>query len=268
MEILKLRTPALQNDEHFAFFTEFIGFVNEAGADALKIGKPFDAFKTLFADEDEALKKILKSNFTRLIHDADVERDTVFSGLAEANRTALKHFKPAIREAAIRLQIIFDTYGNVAQKSIDAETSAVQNLLGELTRNHAADMTTVGLNEWAEELRRLNEKVWELTVERDEETSAGTTVVLRRVRLEMDEIYRRMITRIEAFSDYDEEEHEDDDFSQIPPGELKLKAAKATSPYAPFIAKLNAAIERYNNRIAIRKGKAAKKSESESGLKD
>jgi hypothetical protein len=33
MEILKLRTPALQNDEHFAFFTEFIGFVNEAGAD-------------------------------------------------------------------------------------------------------------------------------------------------------------------------------------------------------------------------------------------
>jgi hypothetical protein len=70
------------------------------------------------------------------------------------------------------------------------------------------------------------------------------------------------------------EESDDDDYGAIPPGELKLKLSARTSEspkggvesplYTGFITRLNAVIERYNNRIAIRKGRK----KSESGLKD
>ncbi|MDR2968775.1 MAG: DUF6261 family protein [Tannerellaceae bacterium] len=268
MRILALKHHDLKNNEHFEFFTDFIELANSVGVEKLKIEKPFGALTLLFKEEDEALKKILKSDLTRQIHDTDEVRDEVFRGMLEANRSALKHFKPAIREAATRLGIVFDTYGNVAGMALSEETSAVQNLLDELTLRHTADMSTVGLTEWAKELRERNLEVRKLMAERDDETSERSTVVLREMRLRVDEIYRKIIDRLEVFATIDEEESEDDDFSEIPPGELKIKAVKATSPYAPFIVRLNALIERFNIAIAKRKGKAAKKSESGSGLKD
>jgi hypothetical protein len=257
-KISSLDLRSIRNDEHFEFFTEFITLVNETGKAALQIAKPFDAFTALFAEEDEALKKISKSNLTHLIHEADEARDTVFRGLAEANLAVLNHFRIDMREAAVRLQIVFDTYGNVAKKSVDEETSAVQNLLEELTKHHATDMAKVGLTDWAEELQRLNGEVRKLTMGRDDESATRSPLVLREARSKVDEAYRKIVTRIDAFAVVEEmnsEDGDDDDYGSIPPGELKLKAAKVTSPYAGFITRLNAAIERYNNRIAIRKGK-------------
>ncbi|MDR2969959.1 MAG: DUF6261 family protein, partial [Tannerellaceae bacterium] len=230
IEILKLTN--LRNDEHFEFFTEFIKQVNNAGAAPLKITKPFDALTLLFAEEDEALKKILKSGLTGLIHEADEARDTVFRGLSEANLAALNHFRADVHDAAVRLQIIFDTYGNVARKSVDEETSAVQNLLEELTQRHAADMQKVGLGEWAEELQRLNEEVRKLTMSRDDETTTRPSLVLRQVRGKVDGAYRKIVTRIDAFAVIEEmnsEESDDDDYGAIPPGELKLKLSARTS---------------------------------------
>jgi hypothetical protein len=261
-KISSLDLRSIRNDEHFEFFTEFITLVNETGRGALQIAKPFDTFTALFAEEDEALKKISKSDLTRLIHEADEARDTVFRGLAEANLATLNHFRTDIRDAAIRLQIVFDTYGNVARKSVDEETSAVQNLLEELTKHHAADVAKVGLTDWAEELRVRNLAVRNLTMGRDDESAIRSPLVLRQVRGKVDEAYRKIASRIDAFAVIEEmnsEESDDDDYGAIPPGELKLKATKVASPYAGFITRLNAAIERYNNRIAIRKRKVAKK---------
>jgi hypothetical protein len=264
MEVLKLRVVNLRNDEHFEFFTEFTDLVNGTGAMPLHIEKLFNTFKTLFAEEDAALKKIVKSDFTRLIHEADETRDMVFRGLTDANRAALNHFNVDVREAAKRMQIVFDTYGNVTTKSVDAESSAVQNLLGELALHHAADKTKAGLDEWTKELQKLNNEVKRLTQERDEQTADRSVSMLREVRLKVDEVYHLMAARIEVFSVMEKEggEEEEDENG----GEIELRAvAAAYLPCTAFVGKLNAVIERYNNRIAIRKGRAKKKGEEKPG---
>jgi hypothetical protein len=267
MKVLSIKLTALRNDEHFEFFSEFIELVKETGVANLQIVKPFNAFTTIFSEEDEALKKIIKSDITRLIHNADEVRDSLFRGMADANRTALNHFRPGIREAAIRLQIVFDTYGNLSKKPVDEETSSIYNLLGELEKNHAEDMTAVALKEWAEELRLRNNVVRALTMERDSETAARPVIVLRRVRSRVDEAYRLITNRIEVFAQIDQEGDagdDDDNNGTIPPIELSApiktlmqpRTAEKASHYDTFFARLNAMITRYNNRIAARKAGA------------
>jgi hypothetical protein len=49
--------------------------------------------------------------------------------MAKHNKSLLKHFETAKRQAAERLQIVFNTYGNVAIKFLNEETNAIYNLL-------------------------------------------------------------------------------------------------------------------------------------------
>lgn len=255
MKIQNLKLMHLRNDEHFQFFANFIELVNEFGAVELKIERQFDTLASLHSDEDEALKKILKSDFTRLLHEADSDRDGLFRGLAEANRTALNHFQSDVREAAFRLQIVFDTYGNVAKKGAAEEISAISSLINELVQNHKADMSTVGLNAWAEELNKRNRDFNKLEMDRDAETAvhhAGT----EEVRARLDEAYRKIIERISALVLLDDGA-DNGKGSEETPG--KIRSVVEASPYSVFIAKLNATIERYNNVLSIRRGKSLAK---------
>jgi hypothetical protein len=135
MKIEKINTAHLRNDEHFQFHTEFRDLATKHGAAALKIKPQFDAYLPLYDTEDEALKKIVKSEFTAKIHEADKARDEIWVGIEETVATAHRHFYPTVRDAAARLQIVLDTYGNVARKGLDEETSAVYNILQELQGN-------------------------------------------------------------------------------------------------------------------------------------
>jgi len=231
--------------------THFVNLVNATGAEKLKIRKPFDLLLGFHREEDEALKKIFKSAMTAEIHAADTERDETFRGMAEANLSALRHFKPAVRKAAQRLQIVFDTYGNVARKSDEEETSAIHNLLSELMQKHEADMELVGLNPWAEELYMQNGGVEKMLEERDRESAARTDLVMKQARARVDEAYRAVTGRIDALAVVAADGLLDD-------GDTSLAAA-----YADFIANLNITIDRFNARIAQRRGMAKAKKEEE-----
>ena len=192
MKIQKLSTHSLRNDAHFQFHTEFRDLVTTHGAAALKIKPQFDAYLPLYDREDEALKKIVKSALTTRIHDADAARDDTFIGLTDFCRGMCKHFTPAIREAALRIQVIMDTYGDVAHKPLNEETSAIYNLVQELQSNYAADLTATGIAQWVAELKARNEAFENLVKERFDETAAKTDVVLKDARKAADEAYRQL----------------------------------------------------------------------------
>jgi NAD(P)H-flavin reductase len=80
------------------FHTEFRDLAAKSGAEALKIKSQFDAYLPLYDREDTALKKIVKSEFTAKIHEADKARDEIYAGMVEMNAAALKHFSPQIRD--------------------------------------------------------------------------------------------------------------------------------------------------------------------------
>jgi hypothetical protein len=222
MKIIKLYLHSLRNMRHFQFFTEFRDLVQSAGAAALKIEAQFAAWLALFAQEDTAINKIVKSALTDEMETADHRRDTAIRGIKQTSKSALNHYWAVVRTASRRLQIVFDTYGDVAKMPLDDETAAITNLLQELKGAYAADVETAGLAPWVAELEAANNDYERLVKQRDSETAARTDLVLKQVRTQADAAYRVITERIEA-----------------------LALVEGGEAYANFIHRLNTVIERY-----------------------
>ena len=234
MKVEQLHVSHLRNDAHFQFFTDFKELVERFDATTLKIQPQFNTFLALYADEDTALKKIMKSALTAEIQEADKYRDGIWRGMLDTNKGALKHFSEPVRQAAGRLKIVFDTYGNVSVKPLDEETSALYNVLEDLKGKYAADAATVGLTAWMTELGKANAAFETLMRARYDEAALKTDLVLKEVRLKIDEAYRVITERINA--------------AIIIEGE---------TTYRDFVTTLNTVIKRYSDILAQRKGRAA-----------
>jgi len=223
MKIQSLSTHNLRNDAHFQFHTEFKDLVVQHNPETLKIKPQFDGYLPLYGRVDDALKKIVKSEFTAKIHEADKARDEIYLGMAETNTAALRHFNPEVRQAAERLKIVFDTYGNVANKPLNEETSAIYNILQELKGKYAADAASVGLTQWVTELENRNKAFETLVKERFDETAARTTdIIMKQARAQLDEVYKTIVERINA-----------------------LAVVEGIASYEAFIKTLNAVIAKY-----------------------
>ena len=238
MNIKPIDKQNLRNDEHFQFHTEMKDLVNATGAAALKIADLFTIYQTCYANEDEALKKVIKSAITADIETADRTRDLTFSGLVGTNKAALNHFDPETSAAARRLKVLFDTFGNLAVKPLNEETSAIYNLLQELSGKYAPDMQKVGLAGWANKLEADNKAFDKLVKERNDENSDKTQLKMKETRTATDKVYADIVKRINA-----------------------LIIVEGEAAYSAFVNKLNGYIDKYNHLLAQRVGRnaAAKK---------
>ncbi|MDR2882527.1 MAG: DUF6261 family protein, partial [Alistipes sp.] len=188
----------LRNDEHFQFVEFVLELVGEAGATVPGVEAQARALAAAHARENEALRKITRSALTAALAAAGRERAGVFRGMADTARAALHHFDHGARDAATRVGIVMDTYGNLAHISLVEATSATHNLLGELAAHRAADVAALGLGPWADELGRLNRRVERLLEERADEGAGRTPLVLKTVRTEVDAAYRALVEMVGA----------------------------------------------------------------------
>ena len=232
----------LRNEEWFQFYTEFKSLVEYYGADALNIDALFSAFVVLYADADEALEIIRKSAITMQLAESDTTRDGTLSGFNGAVKSALKHFDPLKCEAAKRVQIVIDTYGNMARKSYDDQTASIYNFLQEMNGKYAADISMLGLGDWVAQLDAENKAFDTLMQSRYAENSEKTNLRLQSIRLETDRNYRDTLDRIDAM----------------------ILLNGNVPPLSTFVNELNTRTLRYENILAQRQGRAAaKKDKSE-----
>jgi hypothetical protein len=236
MKIETLKLTHLRNDAHFQFFADFSELVNEEGAETLKIATQFQSLTALFNREDEALKKIAKSEFTAKIQAADSARDEMFAGMTEITGSCLKHYDEQVRDAATRLKILFDTYKKIDKKNLMEQTAAVTNMMQELNGRYAPDVAAVGVGGWAAQLETRNNALHALIKERFDESAAKTDIVLRDARLEVDKQYRIIVERINA-----------------------LVIVEGPDAYESFIRRLNAIIAKYTQYITTGQGRRAAK---------
>jgi len=228
----------LRNDEHFQFHTEFRDLINKEGAQNLKIEIQFAAYLPLYAKEDEGIKRVSKSIFTAKIHEADKARDDICTGMMELNEACTKHYSQTVSEAAKKLKILFDTYGNISQKPLNEQTSAVYNILQELKGDYAQAAQTVGISGWATELEARNNAFEALVKERYDEAAARSDVVVKSARVELDGAYDAIAERVNAYA-------------VIEGGEL----------YERFIKTFNSVISKYNAIVNARHGRKNHKAE-------
>jgi hypothetical protein len=223
MKINTLSTSRLHNEAHFQLQAEFRDLIAAHGAELLKIKPQFDEYRKLYEREDEALKKIVKSALTEKINEADAARDSIFIGMADVCKGMCRHFNPEIRDAALRVQVLFDTYGNVAYKPLNEETAAIHNITQDLQSDkYAADVAAICIAPWVPELKARNNAFEALVKERFSETAGKTDIAIKDARRELDAAYRKICDIINVYV-----------------------MLEGEANYADFIKTLNAVIAKY-----------------------
>jgi len=237
MSINKIHSNNLRNDEHFQFTSDNIDLLREYGPNTLGVNTLFDEYVLRFADEDEALKKILKSDYTRQLNLLDTARDNDFYVILTVVTAYLRHFMQEIREAATRLKIALDTFGNIARKGLNEQTSATTNLLQELKGKYKNEVALCRVKDVTDNMEMNNLEFIRVMKLRDDEITGRTEVVLREARAKVDETFSEICKRIDA-----------------------LVIVEGSAKYAEYIKKLNNLIDRHTKALKMRRGaaKAAK----------
>lgn len=233
MKIKKIKLLSLRNEEHFQFYTDFKSLVEANDPISLGIEAAFNAFLPLYSDEREALDIIRKNILTKNISDADDLRDNTFRGLSDAVNSVTHHFLAEKREAAARILLVIEHYGNIGLKPYDEETATISSFIGDLT-NLADDLTLLGLSDWVNELQANNTAFDNLKKDRYTQEAGKTKLRMKQVRLQVDDAYKTIAERIDA-----------------------LAIVNGDEAYASFIDELNERIEAYALLLAQRKGRSA-----------
>jgi hypothetical protein len=236
MKILSLNFYKLRNEEWFQLFTEFRDLVLKYNSDAINIAELWATFLILYADADTALEIIRKSADTVLMIEADRVRDNTFRGFADAVKSARNHFDPVKRDAADKLTVIFEHFGNLARKAPNEETAGIHNFLQELdngTPGMVLPVDILGLRDWAIRLAEDNAAYEALVKNRNTEVAQRSKLRIKEVRRELQETYYKMTARIEATMTLN---------GDVP-------------PFTDFVNEWNAFLKRYADVLAQRQGK-------------
>jgi len=233
MKVQSIEFRRMRNGEYFQFHTQFIQLLSRSGAANLKVEAQFEAYLPFYRRADEALKKATSSALTEKLRNANKRRGMAFRGLVGNNRAGLQHFRPEVQEAAKKLSILFNAYGNLARKPFNEQTSGVHHLVRRLNERFAAELQNVGLQEWVAELEAANNEFATLYRERLDESAQQTTAVLGQERKNMDTAYKQLVQRLNA-----------------------LVVVEGEQAYGDFIGALNRLLSEYKTTLKERMAKA------------
>lgn len=225
----------LRNEEHFQFHTSFSDLVVATNATNLKIEALFAVYQPQLANELKSLDVVRKSSISDDLLVADSDRDDTIRGFRNGVKSGLNHYDANVQAAAKRLQILLDTYGDLPTKNYDAETGAINSLVSDLKGTYAADVATMGLTGWVNELAARNTAFDDLKNNRYSDEASKTMLHMKAERRKTDSIYRQITERINA-----------------------LIIVEGEAAYAGFVNELNKRIEGFDNTVTLRRAKAKK----------
>lgn len=243
--INEVNKALMMNDGHMQFHTDFKRLVEKEGTDVLGVAELWrDSYLPWYAREVEALDFVRGNTQAADTVECEAQRDFVVRGFFRAAKTSLTHFDAAKCKSAERLQVVLNTYKGLPNKGDDDQTAATVDMLAELRQSdNAADITKLCLTEWLTQIESTNNAYVEQKRRYYDTASDKTHLRMKSVRLELDDAYDDVITRIEA---------------QAVLGDA--------SKYEPFARKLNTLIDHYRNVVKLRQGiRAAKNKKAESG---
>ena len=237
MKIVPINIARLKNELHAQFHENVLILVEKSTAAALEIEIKYAAYKKALENELQALLIIRKSELTAKIAEQDHIRDGVFRGFSDAVKSFRNHFDADVRMAANLLWNVFLHYGNITQKTFNAQTAATNDLLREFERpDLTAAINVLNVNDWVEKVREDNQKFNDLIMQRNDELSERTTFRMNTARLETDKYYRVITSHFDNIATMDESNERIND----------------------FVSKLNLLIKQYKNILAQEFGRKNK----------
>lgn len=252
MEEKRLESAPLSqghNEEHLQLMSSIAGVVEEAlisqangSSMSENILSMNNLFKEKIAQEDEAIIVLRKNELTNPIAGADRERDTINSGFKFYVRAYANSLEVEKEEAARRIQVLIDNYGDLSRRSYNKQSEATRNFLQDIDRYNASDIETIDAGWWIEQLEKKNNNVIELMDDRFSLNATRATEAVREIRVEIDRIYYQIAAMLEA-------------------GYILSEGAS----YGSIIDHINERLRYYKTTLAQRKGRGdAKKDKEES----
>jgi hypothetical protein len=140
---------------------------------------------------------VRKSEFTAKKAEADYARDHVVKGIEAIVRTGMKHFDPAVRDNAMHLHVLLETYGNFTKADYDGESAAIDSLITRL-QSYIYDpaIQTLGLAPWITELHGQNELFKSYVDNATQEQIDKPDITPRAARNATDETLRKITDRV------------------------------------------------------------------------
>ena len=231
--ILRLAFSRLRNETHVECHTNVKTLIEQFNPETLKIETRYAVYKPLLDEEVAALDVILRSDITKEIDQFDHERDKYWYGLEAGIEMGLRHWDPEKRRSAEKLDAILKHYGNIARKTLDAETAAIEDLHTELLKqDNFVHVAALGLGDWLANLVQTSRNLEAAMMRRYQEISQRPDVHMKSLRTKVDRALYSIFDLLEGLIQVN--------------GEDTNKA---------FIAELNAIMERYKDILAQEAGR-------------
>ncbi|MDR1223672.1 MAG: immunity 41 family protein [Tannerella sp.] len=212
-------------EEHYEFLVVLKALAQKYPAVQTLITAYINALSSQIDLEKALINNMQKSDYTKLIAEADVKIDQLINGMERVIDAALRHFDPSVVQAAQALHNRFKAFGRITRKAYEEETADVNILLGDLKNDSYADkVTLLGLSPWVTQLTEDEATFEHLIEQRNVEYAGKPQEHLKDVRRDSDILCRNIFDRVDS------------------------AATMATTPlYDDFINELNARIDYFND---------------------
>ena len=246
MNIKSIYTDRQRNDEHLGFMTETGRILAKYPPASIDVTEPLlTGFNEAVSNEDISYKIVQKSSLTEKIAALDAVSDSIIVGFATYVRSLTSHYDILAQEAAKRIMIQYNAYGNIRKKSYVAQTTDITNLLQDFNGKLRPDIVLLQLEGWVTRIENANNAFLEAFNDRHTEKAEKDALTgLKQCRIVSDERFAAIRDRVNAGIVFNGEEK-----------------------YKELVIDLNVSIDYYNNLMAQRKGRAAAKKEKEENNK-
>lgn len=148
---------------------------------------------------DRALECLSKSAFTAKMNAADDKRDKIIRIFQ--SQVASPDVYPDVedQEACRRLNILFESYKNIANTAQEKETGMCRNLIQDLRSDaFKADVTKLGLDKWVTRLEEANEEFDAMVENRISENQTKVTGGVAEPRKQTEAAYEDIVAKVNA----------------------------------------------------------------------
>lgn len=199
-EIQTIGIVKMNSGTQFLFVKDVLAL---AIADALVYEKAKDyveELQTALKAEDAVLKLSTKSLLTDDITAADAERDKYYTSFKKAVEAFLPMPVEELAKAAKVLNQVIKDYNISVSWLLTRETAMLMNLIDDLENKYAAEVKTLNLTPFVEQLKDANERVHTLLNKRESERIGQQVGALKTARTATDEAYRQLVKMVNALA--------------------------------------------------------------------
>lgn len=187
----------LPNGIHFTHVDQSITRVEGAGIENELVVRQLGRLKTAFAEEDRCFKLSQKSLLSDKIREADTNRDRVYVLIKKTVDTYMELPLADYSEPASVVHQKLRDYHIDTREKLQSETGKLDNLLQDL-KELENELQKLGLAQLVADLKKYNDEVKHLMMERADERAPRVAGELRAARHATDVEYAELIELINA----------------------------------------------------------------------